>query len=182
MLLLLTFSVSVSAQDERAETQLLREQIASHEESSAYADMILAAAQLRDSARSVEDRVFALRSLGRAYALLSDHDRALEAMNAAVELVEADMAATSFAEIYRDTAGLLGELGRFEQALALIDRGLVAIDSEPESELRGSLLVMKGRCSARWDVSTRRSPRFKWPWPCPCLPNDSGLCARTIWA
>jgi len=122
----------------------LREQITRYEQASDYSGMVLASADLERIAASLDDRVFALRSRGRAYALLSDYDRALAALNAAVNLAEADMAAVSFAELYRDTAGLLGEIGRFDQALSLIERGLTVLADDPESELYANLLVMKG--------------------------------------
>jgi diguanylate cyclase (GGDEF)-like protein len=48
------------------------------------------------------------------------------------------------AKIYRDTAGMLGELGRYEQALSLVQRGLDALDDSDAPDLETELLVMKG--------------------------------------
>ncbi len=124
--------------------QALREEIDRLEQASDYSGMILAAADLERVADTLEDRLFALRSTGRAYALLSDYDRALDALEAAVGLAEGGIGSVSFAELYRDTAGLLGEIGRFEQALSLLDRGLTILGEDNASDLRSSLLVMKG--------------------------------------
>ena len=122
----------------------LRQAIAQYEEDSDYPAMILAAAELRDTATEPEDRIYALRSLGRGYALLGDRDRAVEALNKAVDQVEPDMSRKLLAELYRDTAGMLGELGRHEQALALVERGLGSLADVDAPDLQGALLVMKG--------------------------------------
>ncbi|MEN1727529.1 MAG: GGDEF domain-containing protein [Pseudomonadota bacterium] len=147
MLTLALLAVSVAWADDDlppdADFAALRAHIERHEAAAEFGEMILAAVDLERRAESRADRVFALRSKGRAYALLSDFERALDAMNRAVELVESDMDALSFAEIYRDTAGLLGEMGRYQQSLALIERGLALLEADSESELRANLLVMK---------------------------------------
>lgn len=122
----------------------LRSEIEQHEKDADYRSMILAAIELRDIAPTAEDEIFALRSLGRGYALLGDHDRAVMTLSDAVERVEPGMPATLLAELYRDTAGMLGELGRYEQALKLVERGLETLPAEDAPELQAALLVMRG--------------------------------------
>ncbi|NKI36358.1 diguanylate cyclase [Wenzhouxiangella sp. XN79A] len=122
----------------------LRDAIERHERDGDYRSMILAAVELRDTARAPEDRIHAQRSLGRGYALLGDQDRAVEALSEAMGQVRPGMSPTLLAELYRDTAGMLGELGRYEQALSLVERGLGALREENEPDLEAALLVMRG--------------------------------------
>lgn len=143
----LTFCPGLSANEASlvsSSPQALREQITQFEQASDYSAMILASDDLERTADSLDDQVFALRSRGRAYALLSDYDRALDALEAAVDLAEGGLGVVSFAELYRDTAGLLGEIGRFDQALSLLDRGLKLLTEDSGTDLRTSLVVMKG--------------------------------------
>lgn len=149
LVVLLAFSLvaSISAREDMDRLQApsaLRESIERHERESDYRAMILAAVELRDIASSPEDRIHAQRSLGRAYALLGDVDRAVEALSQAVELVQPDMPPELLAELYRDTAGMLGELGRYEQALALVERALDTLDGIEAPDLEAALLVMQG--------------------------------------
>lgn len=122
----------------------LRSAIERHEREADYRAMILAAIELRDAASTPEDEIYALRSLGRGYALLGDHDRAVMTLSDAVERFEPGMPETLLAELYRDTAGMLGELGRYEQALALVERGLDTVAGKDAPELEAALLVMRG--------------------------------------
>jgi len=147
LLLLLAGGLSDGrAQDARltlSNPTALRDVIEQHEAAGDYSSMIFAAVELRDTSTSPEDRIFAQRSVGRAYALLGDRDRAIEAFNRAVDLVEPGMSPTLLAELYRDTAGMLGELGRFEQALTVVERGLATLEGVDDPDLLGALLVMR---------------------------------------
>ncbi len=121
----------------------LRAQITTSEEASEYAAMVLAATELRNIAIRPEDRVFALRSIGRAYMAIGDNEQSLSAMAEAVEIAEADMSPELLVEVQLDAAGLLGELGRLEQALAIADRALANLPEEPISALRAALLITR---------------------------------------
>lgn len=121
----------------------LRATIEEAEAQSDFRAMILAAVELRDTAEVVEDRIYAQRSLGRGYALLGDFERAVDELSSAVADADPSLSPTLLAEIYRDAAGMLGEVGRPEQALALIDRGLATLVLPQDVELETELLLMR---------------------------------------
>lgn len=144
---LLAGSIPGRAQDAGSDSvavQELRQTIEQSEQDGDYRAMILAAVELRDRGATPEDWIFAQRSLGRGYALLGDFERAVDALSAAVEQVQPGIPQQLLAEIYRDTAGMLGELGRYDQSLSLVERGLDALTGSEVPELEAELLVMKG--------------------------------------
>ncbi|MEM9302444.1 MAG: GGDEF domain-containing protein [Pseudomonadota bacterium] len=106
--------------------------------------MLLGALDLRDVAETVEDRVFALRSIGRAYGLIGDQERALNALEEAVRIVDETVEKTTLAQVYRDTAGIMGEVGRYDRSLELVDRGLAVLDPDARGVLRGEFEILRG--------------------------------------
>lgn len=143
---LLAWNASAWSQDGPAGSgaAVLKQAIEQAEKDSDYREMILAAVELRDTAETPEDRIFAQRSLGRGYALLGDFEKAVDALSSAVNQVQPGMSPRLLAEMYRDTAGMLGELGRYDQSASLVRRGLETLAGTENPDLEAELLVMQG--------------------------------------
>ena len=143
LILLMLVPPSLAQQDASTNGADLRVAIEAGEADGDYRAMILSAVELRDTATSAEDRIFGQRSVGRGYAFLGDYERAVEAFSDAVDAAGPGTSPRLLAEIYRDTAGLLGELGRAKQALPLIERGLDLLELPQDKELESELLVIR---------------------------------------